>query len=209
MFSGTISCLRKLLRKYSMYSTLSQKRWMISLLIMKCRKHSSYRMKLFIPLDECFFFSLLTMKSSIVFGTVHLIEKSPSRISKKYSTKINVWRFLHFYSRKEVKQKRGKSLKSRLEKMKMGKVVGKYPCGSIKAKLWSTQPWLLITYLHKKTFYIERLWSFFGECIIANTFIVVTVRVVSQNWVTVYTRKSVEKHFKSNVICSVILSSFR
>jgi hypothetical protein len=34
-------------------STLSQKRWLISLLIMKCRRRSSYRMKLFIPLDEC------------------------------------------------------------------------------------------------------------------------------------------------------------
>jgi hypothetical protein len=26
---------------------------LISLLIIKCRRHSSYRMKLFIPLDEC------------------------------------------------------------------------------------------------------------------------------------------------------------
>jgi hypothetical protein len=29
--------------------TLSQKRWMISLLIMKCKKHSSYGRKLVIP----------------------------------------------------------------------------------------------------------------------------------------------------------------
>jgi hypothetical protein len=33
--------------------TLSQKRLMISLLIMKCNKHSSNGMKSFIPLDEC------------------------------------------------------------------------------------------------------------------------------------------------------------
>jgi hypothetical protein len=32
--------------------TLSQKQWLIPLLIMKCRRHSSYGMKLFIPLDE-------------------------------------------------------------------------------------------------------------------------------------------------------------
>jgi hypothetical protein len=42
----TITQQRLILRQYC---TLSQKRWMISLLIMKCRKHSSYRMKLFIP----------------------------------------------------------------------------------------------------------------------------------------------------------------
>jgi hypothetical protein len=46
------------------------------MLIMKCRKHSSYGMKLFIPQDECFFFSFLTMKSSIAFGTVNLYSLS-------------------------------------------------------------------------------------------------------------------------------------
>jgi hypothetical protein len=31
-------------------------------------------MQFFIPKDECFFFSLLTMKSSIAFGTVYCTE---------------------------------------------------------------------------------------------------------------------------------------
>jgi hypothetical protein len=62
-----------------------QKRWMISLLIMKCRKHSYYGMKSFIPFirwNEKFHFIInneITVNSGTVLGGV------PNRVKKKLS----------------------------------------------------------------------------------------------------------------------------
>jgi hypothetical protein len=56
---------------FQLYTTLPQKRWMISLLIMKRKSIHPMEWKVSYDRMNAFYISLLTMKSSFAFGTVY------------------------------------------------------------------------------------------------------------------------------------------
>jgi hypothetical protein len=67
--TGFSQCIHK--QKQSFCSTLSQKRWMISLLIMKRKSIHPMEWNFSFHRINAFYISLLTMKSSIAFRTVY------------------------------------------------------------------------------------------------------------------------------------------
>jgi hypothetical protein len=68
-------------------TSLSQKIWSISLLIIKCETQSCYRRNFFILQDECFllYISLLTMNLAIAFGTPTAAHRVLSGQNRNYS----------------------------------------------------------------------------------------------------------------------------
>jgi hypothetical protein len=69
-------------------ATLSHKRLMISLLIMECRKHSSYLIKLFIPWDECFLHFIIN--NQIIHGFWDSVRDTPDNgLSTRHIQAIN------------------------------------------------------------------------------------------------------------------------
>jgi hypothetical protein len=64
------------------YSTLSQKRWIILLLVMKRKSTHPIEIKVSFHRMNAFYISLLTMKSSLAFGTVYFMPVKRNLIFK-------------------------------------------------------------------------------------------------------------------------------